>query len=341
MDALALYEKSRAQDTALSGFYNLNVRLEADTGPVLVRIPGPTAEPMDLTLWPEPAVLAAIRPYVSQAPRLLHASTDPRFQIHTFIEGHRVDDLSPDGKPLPEWVLNGIEQFFRELLHVPLSALPALPPDWPADGDTKGFALRLLSFVQQIRGRADAALDVLYGKLGVPADPCGPLAERAERELSDRSFRLLHADIHRKNMLLTERRGVAVLDWELALWGDPVYDLADHVHKTAYATGDRSLVLAGWEKVAPAECRTAWRADFEFYCAYEAMKSAVVDTVRWGRRIAEAADVQQRQALAEELRTKLIAAGQHWGGGPPPAPAEIERAAVSWWDTVSTAAPEA
>ncbi|MFJ8251506.1 aminoglycoside phosphotransferase family protein [Streptomyces sp. NPDC094466] len=338
MDALALYEESRAQETALSGFYNRNVRVRADAGPVLVRIPGSAAEPMDLTLWPEPAVLEAIGPYVSHAPRLLHTSTEPRFQIHEFIEGRRVDGLAQDGKPVPDAVLDGVEQFFGELLRVPFSVVPALPPEWPEDGDTKGFAQRLLSFVRQIRSRADAPLDHLYGVLGVPADPCGLLAERAERELTDRPFRLLHADIHRKNMLLTDRRGVAFLDWELALWGDPVYDLADHVHKTAYATGDRPRVLAGWEAVAPVECRTAWRADFDFYCAYEAMKSAVVDTARWGRRIADEVSGQARRALAEELRAKLDAASPHWGGGRPPAAEVIERAATSWQGAVKAGA---
>ncbi|WP_175439094.1 phosphotransferase family protein [Streptomyces vilmorinianum] len=329
MDALALYEEARASTSALAGFYNRNVRVEADSGPVLVRTPGPgTEEPMDLTLWPESAVLEAIRPYVSQAPRLIHAGTDPGFQIHEFVEGRRVDELAPDGKPLPDAVIDGVERLFGEMLGVPFSALPAVPADWPGDGDTKGFALRLLAFVGEVRGRADAELDSLYEALGVPADPCGLLAERAVRDLSERPFRLLHADIHRKNMILTDRAGVAFLDWELALWGDPVYDLADHLHKTAYTVADRHRVLAGWERAAPAVCRTGWRADLEFYLAYEAMKSAVVDTVRWGRRIALAPTARERRALAEELRAKLVVASPHWDGGPPPAVPEIEEAAA-------------
>lgn len=339
MDALALYEEACAHESALTGFYNRNVRVEADSGPVLVRTPEPVSEPMDLTLWPEPAVLEAIRPYISQAPRLVHASADPGFQIHEFIEGRRVDELAPDGKPLPDVVFDGVERFFGEMLRVPFSALPAVPDDWPGDGDTKAFALRLLAFVRGVRARADAALDSLYEVLGVPADPCGPLLERAVRELTDRPFRLLHADIHRKNMILTDRDGVAFLDWELALWGDPVYELADHLHKTSYTAVDRHRLLACWERAAPAQCRTAWRPDLEFYLAYEAMKSAVADTVRWGRRIAQAPGARERRALAEELRAKLVAASPHWDGGRPPAAPEIESAAAYWLDSTRAAGP--
>ena len=330
MDATALYAQACTREDALAGFYNRNVRMEGDSGPVLVRIPGSRAEPMDLTLWSEPDVLRAIHPYVSRAPRLLHADGRGRFQIHEFVEGRRVDELAQDGKPLPDAVLDGVERLFREMLRVPLSALPDVPTDWPADGDTPAFARRLLALVSDVRGRADAALEGLYTALGVPSDPCGPLAERAGRELAERPFRLLHADIHRKNMILTEQAQVTFLDWELALWGDPVYDLADHLHKTSYTAVDRQRVVAGWERGAPPECRRDRRAGLAFYLSYEEMKSAVVDTVRWGHRIADAAAAGQRRRLAEELRAKLVTASPHWDGGPPPMAADIEDAATAW-----------
>ncbi|MFI8964243.1 aminoglycoside phosphotransferase family protein [Streptomyces sp. NPDC053493] len=330
MDALALYEKARAHEGSLAGFYHHNVRVDTDAGPVLVRTPGPGAEPMDLTLWAETAVLEAIRPYVSSAPRLLHAHADPPFQIHEFVEGRLVDDLAPGiGTRVPAAVVGAVERLFGEMLSVPDTALPAVPSHWPANGDTAAFALRLLDGVREIRGRADAALEGLYQELGVPADPCRQLAERAA-ELSARPFRLLHADIHRKNMILTEAAEVVFLDWELALWGDPVYDLADHLHKTAYSMADRDRVLAGWQRVAPQDCRVGWWEGVEYYSAYERMKSAVVDTVRWGRRIARASTGTERTRLADELRDKLLRGAPHWGGGAPPAVEEIERAAVRW-----------
>ncbi|MGY3204757.1 aminoglycoside phosphotransferase family protein [Streptomyces sp. TE5632] len=324
MDAMALYEEACAHEDALSGFYNRNVRLEGDSGPVLVRIPGPVAEPMDLTLWPEPEVLEAIRPFVSRAPRLVHAGVRPEFQIHEFIAGRRVDEIAQDGKPLPNVVLDGVEEFFSEVLRVPAAALAAVPADWPDDGDTPGFAGRLLDFARHVRERADASVDALYQALGVPANPCGPLSERADRELAQRPFRLLHGDIHRKNMILSDRAKLVVLDWELALWGDPLYDLADHLHKTVYTAADHQRIIAGWERAAPADCRVGSSAGLDFYLAYEEMKSALVDTVRWGRRIVAAPTGRERRALAKELRAKLLAASPHWDAGLPPEAAEIE-----------------
>ncbi|WP_328725642.1 aminoglycoside phosphotransferase family protein [Streptomyces sp. NBC_00259] len=330
MDPVALYEEACAREGE-SGHYNRNVRMEADSGPVVVRMRSGDPEAMDLTLWSEADVLSAIGPHVPAAPRLLHASTDPGFQIHEFVEGRRVDALFPDGKPLPEPVLDSIETLFGRLLRVPARALPEVPGDWPHDGDTAGFAGRLLGLVRVIRRRHDATAGGLYEALGIPEDPCTLLQERAAG-LAERPFRLLHADIHRKNMILGRRGQVVFLDWELALWGDPVYDLGDHLHKMSYSPAERHVVAEGWERAAPSECRTQWSRDLGYYLAYEAVKSAVVDTIRWGRRIAAEQDREARSTLAGELADKIAAARPHWTAGPRPAPepSDIESAVEHW-----------
>ncbi|MFF8957331.1 phosphotransferase family protein [Streptomyces sp. NPDC014894] len=331
MDPASLYQEASAREIAQSGHYNRNVRLETDTGPVVVRMRSGAAETMDLTLWPEAELLEAIGPYVPSAPRLRHVGDDPAFQIHDFVEGRRVDELFPDGKPLPESVLHDIEQLYGRLLNVPFHALPAVPGDWPRDGDTTGFAERLLRLVGDIRQRGDTAVQGLYGALGIPEDPCGPLRERATA-LTARPFRLLHADLHRKNMILTRQGPTVFLDWELALWGDPVFDLADHIHKMSYSSAERNAVQDAWARAAPAECRRGRRPDLDYYLACEAVKSAVVDTVRWGRRIASEEDGRARLATARELADKIAAARPHWtaDASRPPTPPDVLAAVERW-----------
>ncbi|MFD2120641.1 aminoglycoside phosphotransferase family protein [Streptomyces cirratus] len=312
MDPLALYKEACEQGAALSGNYHRNIRVEADSGPVVVRIRSGGTDAMDLTLWPEAQVLEAVGPWVASAPRLLYAGTNPEFQIHGFVAGRRVDSLAPEGKPLPETVVKGVEGLFGELSRVPRSALPAVPDDWPSDGDTRGFAGRLLDLVRTIRSRPDERVEETYRSLGSPEDPCRVLQDQV-REVTGRRFGLLHADIHRQNMIVTEGGGLAFLDWELALWGDPVYELADHVHKMAYGAAERRAVTQGWERQTPDGYHHGWTADLDYYLAYEAVKSAVVDTVRWGRRIAEEQDTAGRLELARQLADKLSAAAPHWG----------------------------
>ncbi len=329
MDAMALYEEACRRDDGHAGHYNRNVRVESCDGPVMVRIPTAGAESMDLSLWPEPALLEAIRPYVGAAPQLLHAQTDPPFQIHEFIDGRSLDERCPAGTPLPDRVLDDVGELFGRLLRVPSGKLPAAPADWPEDGDTAGFATALLTLVRTVRAAGGPATQQLYAELGVPADPCALLAVRAGA-LRARPFRLLHADLHRGNMITDDLRTV-FLDWELALWGDPVYDLADHLHKMSYLPGEAARVRDRWQRAAPADCLAGWVDGLDFYLGYERMKSAVVDTVRWARLIAAATTVEVRGSLAGELAAKYAAARLHWEpAGPVPTTDAIERAALRW-----------
>ncbi|WP_438486176.1 phosphotransferase [Streptomyces sp. S186] len=343
MDAMALYEEACRRDDAHTGYYNRNVRVGSGDRAVMVRIPTPGAESMDLSLWPEPVLLDAIRPYVGAAPQLLHAQAEPPFQIHEFIAGRSLDAMCPAGTPLPERVLDDIGELFGQLLRVPAGKLPAAPAGWPGDGDTAGFAASLLTLVRTIRADGDEPTQRLYAELGVPRDPCA-LLERRAVALGSRPFRLLHADLHRGNMITDGRRTV-FLDWELALWGDPVYDLADHLHKMSYLPREDTRVRSLWRRAAPADCRPGWEDALTFYLGFERMKSAVVDTVRWTRRIAAADAPRARRSLAAELAAKYTAAQPYWlSDAPPPTPDAIERAADRWArarDALTTTEPPA
>ena len=80
-----LYREAAAQADSASGYYNHNIKLATPAGPVIVRIPIPGSDVMDLAIWPESSVLRAIRDLVTHAPRLLYAkrtSPVPGSRIH-------------------------------------------------------------------------------------------------------------------------------------------------------------------------------------------------------------------------------------------------------------------
>ncbi len=130
--------------------------------------------------------------------------------------------------------------------------------------------------------------------------------------LRPRPFRLLHTDIHRKNMILADGR-TYFLDWELALWGDPVYDLAVHLHKTAYQPDEHDTLLDRWAHAVPGAASDGWETDLPIYLAHERVKSAIVDTVRYTKLLTgPPLPAGQRQALLDKLVGKLTAAHQVW-----------------------------
>jgi len=309
---LALYVRARAGETPSAGFYNDNLRVDTPDGPVIVRIPLAGADEMDLRVWPEHRVLAAISPYVDQVPRVLHVEAAPPFQIHEYIRGELLDQLAPRGTAVPAFVPENVVRLFGQLATVPLAELPPPPDGWPADGNTAGFATLLSNVTASAWHRFRDEFRPIFAALGVPAEPLAP-AVRGWAQLSARPFRLLHCDVHRKNIIVGA--GAATfLDWELALWGDPVYDLAVHLHKMAYLDHERRAVVHGWRSALPDELTHSWETDIDIYLVHERIKSALVDTVRYAKIVAEHSATEERQRqLVTSLTGKLNAAGTIWG----------------------------
>mgnify|MGYP001263287881 CR=1 FL=1 len=319
----ALYEAAVRSPEAAAGFYNQNVRV----GDLLVRVPIAGADGMDLKIWPENEVLAAIGPHLNEetcerVPRLRFASANPMYQIHEFVVGEVLDQTAPRGVRVPAHVLGDVAELFRLLAEVPLRELPALPEGWPEDGDTVAFARRLSTVTGQVYEtfRHDYAIE--FRELGIPVAPLSPVRWDT---LTRRPFCLLHSDVHRKNMIITEGRTV-FLDWELALWGDPVYELAVHLHKMTYFDDERDVLLDRWQRTMPLDMTQGWRRDLQTYLAHERVKSAVVDTVRYTQLVRSGDQTQEQERhLLDKLTAKLNAAGAYWGWSRPIDRDRVER----------------
>ena len=115
------------------------------------------------------------------------------------------------------------------------------------------------------------------------------------------------------------------LDWELALWGDPVYDLAVHLHKMGYQPDEEEAARAAWHAAVPAEAKVEWHADLATYLAHERVKSAIVDSVRYAKLIVAGTEPPDAEAaLIDKLTTKVRAAHAVWNTDHAPGRATID-----------------
>ncbi|SBW22216.1 aminoglycoside phosphotransferase [Candidatus Protofrankia californiensis] len=211
----------------------------------------------------------------------------------------------------------------------------AYPPprgNWPADAATAEFARRLSSVTSGVHRRFLPDFGDLFHDLGIPANPLTSVLS-GWSSLRPRPFRLLHTDIHRKNMIVDAGR-TYFLDWELALWGDPVYDLAVHVHKMAYQPDETNQFLADWLARMDSIATDGWEPDLVTYLAHERVKSAIVDTVRYTKLAADpATGDDRRRALIDALAGKLATAHLVWNTGVTITPDVVEGPVRRWSDT--------
>lgn len=319
------YGSALATGSRLSGYYNINVR----SGDTLLRVPIAGADSMDLRIWNEADILAALRGRFEAAPRLVSVSREPAYQVHEWVDGDVLNDISPKGTSVPEGVAAETGRLLAGIGDVSLDRLPPTPGDWPATGDSAAFARQLCSITRSVCDTFHDHYEGLWISLGIPADPFAPLDLD---ELTPRASVLVHSDVHRKNLIVQGDGRLVILDWELALAGDPVYELAVHLHKADYTSEDEERVrrawVQAWEERGGAPLN--WEPDVSRYLAHERIKSAVVDSVRYskdleaGRRAAGSQDPPS-SATSDSLGDRALEAARNY------AP-KLARARSVWGD---------
>ena len=207
---------------------------------------------------------------------------------------------------------------------MPLAELPSLPADWPADGDSAGFAAHLFNITRTVHRTFAGEFTALWRALGIPDDPFRALELHS---LNPRPFRLVHSDVHRQNILIKDDGTCVFVDWELALAGDPVYEIAVHLHKMAYQPDEADAIRNAWAAACDADRWPGWATDLDRYLAHERVKSAIVDSVRYAKAIT--ADPSQLDARAESLAQKLTMARRVWQDPRSVDPADVGIAARS------------
>ena len=303
---------------AVMGFYHRNVPVETGFGRVNVRVAVDGATYVDLRIWPEADLLARMRPVLPGMAALLPGVAQTwqsvgANQVQPFEAGRT---LTP-AEPVPDQVIEDVVDLFAGASQVRAAELPALPEGWPATGDTASFAGRLSELTEAVHARARHEHGDLLAAFGVPDDPLRSV-RASWTELTRRPFGLVHMDLHRGNILVRDEDGAAAtfLDWELSLYGDPVAEMARHLHLMYYTAEEEARLLRRWAEVMPAEAIAGWEDDLPRHRSHFQIKSAIDDSVRAAEAFADPATPAARKAeVVADLTAKLNRAHELWGTG--------------------------
>ncbi|NEB81126.1 phosphotransferase [Streptomyces sp. SID14478] len=196
--------------------------------------------------------------------------------LQRFIEGETLGRLCPPGDPVPDHLAGQIVDVFRELVSL---------QGGPGDGDTAACLDGLVSFVEEHVYEAHAdAFAGLFRAFGIDRYVFRPL-RRSAAALGARPFCLVHGDLHRENLIIDARGELWVIDWELAMFGDPLYDLATHLHLMRYPETQEREVTRLWcaavEEVAPGSS-AGWHRDLPLLLGFKRAQSVFTDVIRCG-----------------------------------------------------------
>ncbi|MEI5099203.1 phosphotransferase [Streptomyces sp. PmtG] len=269
-------------------------------------------------VWPnENDLLDVVTRHLPEVPRCL--VDFGAWSMHGYHAGSPLSGAVPTG-PVPVRLLDELAEFFARTAAVPKDELPPLPPDWPADGDSTGFLDWLVDFTERRVHRPNRAhFDVLFEALGIQRHVMTGF-KHDSAGLTRRPFCLLHTDVHRANIIV-DRRELAVIDWELALYGDPLHDLATHVVRMDYDKEQQDLMPRLWraamERAGLGELTAGLDTDLQVYLDFEYAQSVFPDIMRAALSLPDAATVEDYWLAAAPVCAALRRAAE---------PLKLERA---------------
>jgi aminoglycoside phosphotransferase (APT) family kinase protein len=269
-EALDLVQTVAGREPDHSGHYMENFRVQTSTGTALIRRPRKgVPDRFDPRMMPEAAALKAALARGVQAPELLYEGET--FLIERFIDGSTPRLADTNGKP---WMTNLLNQIRR------LHAASAPTSDL---GNVYEWQLWLQKFLDGLYTSLPAAHAERVTYLRIPS-----LDEfwSPDPRQGDRALVLAHSDLHPSNLLLNDA-GVWILDWELAMTADPVWEAGVSLHRTPWSDFDaESQACSMWLGVLSHAIRSTQITELlDQYRALETWKSLVVDSWRFPEAI--------------------------------------------------------
>jgi aminoglycoside phosphotransferase (APT) family kinase protein len=209
-----------------------------------------------------------------------------RVRFLAFIEGVTMDRLPEAAGRVADRYLDQIEELFAALAAVDVASLgheDLLDCGYrpPSTCNRSAAFLRRLVHFSTAHAYSNAPLRAMGGllaDLGLQGEPLIEF-EKSLPDLADRAPRLVHGDLHRKNFVVDRGGLLWTIDWELALVGDPLYDLATHLHLMGYAPDQEQDVIRRWRR-AVGEPAATTNADLPHYLTFKRLQSVFTDVVR-------------------------------------------------------------
>ncbi|WP_367043409.1 HAD-IA family hydrolase [Streptomyces sp. Je 1-332] len=230
----------------------------------------------------EAQLLSVVTRYLREVPRCLADFGD--WSMHAYRAGQALSDVNPDG-PVDDELMSAFAEFFARTADVPEEELPPRPEDWPQSGESRRFLDWLIDFTEEHVHRPNRQrFDTLFEAVGIKADIVTNFKNDPHRPpLTSRPFCLLHTDVHRANVVI-DRGELVVIDWELAIYGDPLHDLATHLVRMGYDKDEQRRMTSLWSeamtRAGHEDMVAGLDTDLGVYLDFEYAQSVFPDVMR-------------------------------------------------------------
>jgi hypothetical protein len=323
----------------LQGYYHETYVVPLPGGMTVVKV----REPRHAVLWfdrrcfrSELELLHALQGRITCVPDILFVEG---VALQRFIEGRTVRPPVLGSRSVPEPVFDQIVHLFQEMAHISPDLLDVArrcrPEDHADDGDTDGFLECLITFAEEhVYAGNEPWFGRLFDALGLGYESFTHLRKHVSG-LRPRPFHLLHGDLHRGNLIVDEADRLWTIDWELAMTGDPLYDLATHLYLMRYPADQERRMTREWrravERARPGSS-LGWERDLPLVLDFKRAQSVFTDVIRVSLSLTGGPQVNWAalSRAARKLQRILAAAAVPLGLEILPSHAQIMAAPARW-----------
>jgi predicted Ser/Thr protein kinase len=270
---IIINQESLNTSTHLTGYYNDNYIFSENNVYYVLRIPKIDAPIYDLKLHNEVDILNSVKHLNFSIPKVISSGID--YFVESFINGNNLSLLFGDMGFIDEWILEKLNFFFIQLHGSKIQIYPNLP--WK--NSSKDFYFHLVNYIKELYCNFWFENEPLYLSLGIKQKYIDHIFETYSIK-NEREIVLCHCDIHRKNVLVHQNR-VSVIDWELALFADPIYDLSIFLHKMRLLPRQEQKFIKKYHNIYNHNLTfEQFKSEIEAYRALEEIKTVMVDAKR-------------------------------------------------------------
>lgn len=209
------------------------------------------------------------------APRALalgETYANDHFAIHTYMGPEDVD--RPPNHPVHGLLPHEADGLVDQLCALTRVDYKQIDPTAGEPGFHRWLTAQLVRLVAELPRKTQQ----LARQLGLPdAERLAHILSR--QEVSHRKPSLLHGDLNPWNLVRRDG-GLSIIDWEMALIGDPLYDLVRHMHLTPTRPEIRDRMFRRWARKLPPDYTRDWQKDWPVYRRLEVVRSAYIDLDR-------------------------------------------------------------
>ncbi|GAA0703614.1 phosphotransferase [Streptomyces cellulosae] len=278
LDALSV-EGAAPAGWVFKGTAHLNtvVRVPGACYPVVVRRRLPDVTRLEPHFLSEHAVLRSIEEakVAVNAPRALalgETYANDHFAIHTYMGPEDVD--RPPNHPVHGLLPHEADGLVDQLCALTRVDYKQIDPTAGEPGFHRWLTAQLVRLVAELPRKTQQ----LARQLGLPdAERLAHILSR--QEVSHRKPSLLHGDLNPWNLVRRDG-GLSIIDWEMALIGDPLYDLVRHMHLTPTRPEIRDRMFRRWARKLRPDYTRDWQKDWPVYRRLEVVRSAYIDLDR-------------------------------------------------------------